>query len=83
MGIPEFLLLNNPQGDIEVMVDFKKEGNFKPHVASIHIKYTDIINFFDTQTGWLFNEMTFDEHPYRINKIIMDIKKNCIIIKTD
>ena len=51
MELTEYFLLNNSDGDIEVKVEFKKDGNFKPHVASIFIKYHDLLKFFNNETN--------------------------------
>lgn len=79
MPTPEYLLVFSTEGEFIVKVKFK--GGFG-NVADRRIDPEQIGSLIDASTGTFVTEMTFDEHPFRIQKYEIDLKKKIFTIHT-
>ena len=78
MKVPEYFVLFSGDGEFSVEVQFKGEGFVQPRRATAQ----EIASIVDAQTGMFHPVLTFDEHPFEIQKYEIDLQKKTLLIST-
>lgn len=77
MSTKEYLSLFSNKGDFTTNVKFKKSPAM---IAQQRFDSEEILSLIDPSTGTFFTEMTFDDHPFRIEKYEIDPVKKALTI---
>ena len=78
MNVPEYFFLFSREGEFSVEVKFKGKGS----VASLRATAEEVARIVDARTGTFHTALTFDEHPFEIEKYEIDLLKKTLVIST-
>lgn len=78
MNVPEYFALFSGEGEFSVEVKFKGEGFVQPRWATAQ----EVASIVDARTGTFHTALTFDEHPFEIEKYEIDLLNKTLVIST-
>lgn len=79
MPVPEYLMLLEDSGDVKVTVKFKDNSL---SISDFSISWQNVARFLDPESGRPYSSMTFDEHPFEIERYEVNPWKNTVTIFT-